>query len=72
MRADVQSARSRVVCGCEMIESMERSGGENIDRGLSQMESMRSRSGVGKARRGCRKQAGLSVDCWARPESALS
>ena len=28
MRADVQSARSRVVCGCEMIEIMERSGGE--------------------------------------------
>jgi hypothetical protein len=30
--ADVQSARSRVVCscwcGCEMIENMERSGGE--------------------------------------------
>ena len=28
MRADVQSVRSKVVCGCEMIESMERSGGE--------------------------------------------
>jgi hypothetical protein len=27
MRADVQNARSRVVCGCEMIESMGRSGG---------------------------------------------
>jgi hypothetical protein len=27
MRAVVQSARIRVVCGCEMIESMERSGG---------------------------------------------
>jgi hypothetical protein len=27
MRADVKNAHSRVVCGCEMIESMERSGG---------------------------------------------
>jgi hypothetical protein len=27
MRADVKNARSRVVCGCEMIEGMERSGG---------------------------------------------
>jgi hypothetical protein len=28
MHADVQSEPSRVVCGCEMIEIMERSGGE--------------------------------------------
>jgi hypothetical protein len=27
MRADVQNALSRVVCGCEMIEIMERSRG---------------------------------------------
>ena len=30
-----------------------------------------SRSEVVKARCGCRKQAEISVDCWARPESAL-
>jgi hypothetical protein len=34
-------------------------------------QSNPSRSEVVKARCGCRKQAELSVDCWAMPQSAL-
>jgi hypothetical protein len=71
MRTSVQSARIREVCGCEMIEIMMVVQRWDFDRAYTQMESMRSLSGVGKARRGCRKQDRLSVDCWARPENAL-
>jgi hypothetical protein len=34
-------------------------------------QSNPSRSEVVKARCGCRKQAELSVDCWAMPQSAM-
>ena len=50
MRADVQNALSRVVCGCEMIEIIGEVRRWDSDRRLAQMESMRSRSGVSKAR----------------------
>jgi hypothetical protein len=30
MRADAQNAHSRVECGCDMTESMERSGGGGV------------------------------------------